>query len=95
VGDIVLLLILAVIGVMNVAATVQVGRDEYSEPRQKVLQIILVWIVPILGALVVLAVHRKPEKPSGTYRAADDGIGDDFGASRPFGKSIGDVLDGD
>ena len=94
-GDIVSLLILAVIALMNVVATVMVRRDEYSETGQKGLQIMLVWIVPILGALVVLAVHRKPEKPSGTYRAADDGIGDDSGINRPFPKPFGDVLDGD
>lgn len=94
-GDVVLLLILALIVSMNVAATVAACRDEYAEGRQKALQIMIVWIVPLVGALVVLAVHRKPEQPSGTYRRADDGIGDDFGSQRPFGKSIVDVLDGD
>ncbi len=94
-GDIVLLLILVFIALMNVAATVLVIRDEYCESRQKVLQIVLVWIVPILGALAVLAVHRKPEKLSGSYRREDDGIGYDFGTQRPFSKSIGDVIDGD
>lgn len=94
-GDVVLLLILAVFACMNVDATVAVRRDEYSEPQQKVWQVIFIWIIPLLGALVLLAVHRKPEKPSGTYRRADDGIGDDFGSRRPFSKSIGDVLDGD
>ena len=94
-SDVVLFVILVVIALMNVAATVAVRRDEYAEPRQKTLQVIIIWVIPILGALVVLAVHREPEKPSGTYRRAGDGLGDDFGSQRPFAKSIGDVVDGD
>ena len=94
-GDDVLLVILAVIALMNVVATVAVRSDEYAEPQLKILQVIIVWVIPILGALVVLAVHRKSEKPSGTYRRTDDGLGDEFGTQRPFAKSIADVVDGD
>ncbi|MEJ7807563.1 MAG: hypothetical protein WKG03_16760 [Telluria sp.] len=94
-GDIVLVLIFAVIALLNVAATIAAVRDEYAEPRQKVLQIMFVWIIPLCGALAVLSVHRKPEKPSGIYRRANDGLGDDCGTQRPFVKSFADVLDDD
>lgn len=94
-GDIVLLLILAGILLMNIAATILAGKDEYSEPRQRVFQVIFVWVVPILGALLVLGIHRKAEKPSRAYRAADSGGESDLGSPQPLKRSIGDLFDGD
>ncbi|MES2902169.1 MAG: hypothetical protein V4723_20750 [Pseudomonadota bacterium] len=93
--DIALLLILGMVLLLNVLATLAVSRDDYAEPRQKLFQTIVVWVVPILGALLLLGIHRKPEKPSRSYRADSDNIGDDFGTQRPLSKSIGDVIDGD
>jgi len=88
--------LLVAIGLLNIIATLAVRRDEYSEPLQKALQILLVWLVPILGALLVLAVHRKPEKASGRYRSGSDPVGDDFGTQRPgVVRSITDMLDDD
>lgn len=89
------LLVLALIVFLNVWATLAVMRDEFSEPLQKVFQITLIWIIPILGALLVLGVHRKEEKPSRTYRSDHDRVGDDFGTQRPGIKSIAEVLDDD
>ena len=93
--DIALLLILGMILLLDVLATIAVQRDDYAEPRQKILQTMVIWLVPILGALLLLGIHRKAEKPSRVYRAADSGVGDDFGSQRPFSKSVGDLLDGD
>lgn len=94
-NDILVLLVIAFIVILNVAATLAVRRDEFSEPSQKMLQILLVWIIPILGALLVLGVHRKDEKPSGSYRPDHDRVGNDFGTQRPGIKSITEVLDDD
>ncbi len=33
----------------------------------------MVWLLPLLGALLVLAVDRAPEKPLGRYREPRDG----------------------
>src|SRR3954467_14841553 len=60
-----------------VAATRAVVRDDFSGTRQKSVQIALVWGVPVIGALVVLAAHRKPDPPSGRYYEPAD-PGDDF-----------------
>jgi len=62
------LLLLAVILGMNARATWLVLCDEVSEPSQRVMQLVLVWLLPVLGALMVFAVHRPPEKASGKYR---------------------------
>jgi hypothetical protein len=90
-----LLLVLAVIVSLNVAATIAVGRDEYSERRQKILQIAQVWLVPLFGALLVLGIHRKAEKPSGAYRPDGDSLGDDFGRMRSGTRTIVEALDDD
>jgi hypothetical protein len=63
-----------------------------SERSKKVWQLALVWLVPIFGAILTLAVHRPTEKPSHRYRRAPD-PGDDFAQSRR--KVLSDALDGD
>ena len=86
--------ILLVLVTLDLLATRAVLRDEFSEPRQKVLQLCIIWILPLFGALLVLAVHRQPEKPSGKYRESQDD-GDDYGASGMHVRRITQVLDGD
>ena len=87
--------IVAIILGLNVAATRAILRDDYSERRQKILQTGLVWLLPIIGALVVLGVHRQPDKPSGGYRSYDDRVGEDFGKSRSGTRVIVEALDED
>jgi hypothetical protein len=78
---------------LNVKATLQVARDVHSEGRQKAAQLLLVWLVPLVGALVVMAIHRAAEPPSLQYRQPDD-PGDDFAYSGRAVKSTKEVLDG-
>ncbi|RYG06756.1 MAG: hypothetical protein EON92_19620, partial [Burkholderiales bacterium] len=70
--------------VLHLKATIAVLRDDASGKGQKVGQLAFVWLVPILGAVVVLAVHRAAEAPSRRYREAPD-PGDDFAMS---GRSL-------
>ena len=93
--DILLMLVVAVLLAINIAATRAVMQDDFSERPQKNIQAVLIWVVPLIGALLVLAVHRKAEKPSGTYRRDGDRVGDDFGRQRPGIRSVLDVLDED
>jgi len=95
VPNIVLLLVLAVVLALNAAATGAILRDDYSGRRQKIVQTILVWFVPLLGALVVLGVHRAAEKPSRSYRRDHDGVGDHFGTQHPATRALNELLDGD
>ena len=53
---------------MNVKATVLVVRDPLSETQQRLMQLLLVWLLPILGAIVVFSVHRPAERSSGKYK---------------------------
>ena len=86
--------VLAVPLALNVWATRLVVRDELSERGQKVLQLLLVWLLPVIGAVIVLGVHRKHGKSPLGYREPPH-PGDDIGSSsRGIGK-IREVLDGD
>ena len=92
-----LLLVLAVVSIplwLNVLATRAVVRDTLSERKQRVAQLLLVWLIPLGGALVVLGVHRSAEPPSRRYRQEPE-PGDDYGMSGHAQKSLREVLDGD
>lgn len=52
-----ILLVVAVAG--NVVATLLAVRDEFTERHQKIVQVALVWLLPVFGTIFVLALHRK------------------------------------
>jgi formate/nitrite transporter FocA (FNT family) len=76
---VVVLLIVPLIAA-NWVATRLVLRDEVVSRKQAIAQLFLVWLLPIIGAVLVFAVHRRTEAPSRKYREAPD-PGDDFGLS--------------
>jgi hypothetical protein len=78
----------------NVWATVLVMRDSLSEPSQRMAQLLMVLLLPIVGAVIVFAVHRSVEKPSGKYKEPPD-PGDDFGFPRHAGRRTQEGADGD
>lgn len=69
---IVIALIFGVILVLNLLATRAISRDDLSERGQRIAQMLMVWLFPLLGALLVLGVHRSPQKPSGQYRRPEN-----------------------
>ncbi|WP_348944075.1 hypothetical protein ABHF33_11380 [Chitinibacter sp. FCG-7] len=93
--EIVLLLVVVTVPIwLNVKATLLVFRDAFSEKTQKITQLIFVWFLPLVGAIVVLAIHRQEEKSSGTYPSEKD-PGEDFGLSGSSIKNITKIIDGD
>jgi hypothetical protein len=88
------LLIIGTYVAVSLWATSVVIRDRYSERGQQVAQLVLVWFVPAIGALIVLAMHRKPEESSGQYRNGID-AGDDFAESGKGGRQTLDALGDD
>jgi orotidine-5'-phosphate decarboxylase len=87
-------LVLLFLLALNLYASVLVVRDDCSARGQKIAQLVLVWLLPGIGALLVLVVHREVEKPSGRYRDAPE-VGDDFAASGRGVRQLKDVLDDD
>ncbi|MBX9900021.1 MAG: hypothetical protein K2Y28_04475 [Burkholderiaceae bacterium] len=84
----------AAILAMNSWATLLIWRDVFSERRQRAAQLLIVWLLPIFGSLIVFAVHRSAEKPSGKYQEAPD-PGDDFGFSKHSSRHRVDHADSD
>ncbi len=79
---------------LNVKAAIAIWRDTFSECRQKIMQLALVWLLPLIGAIVVLAVHRPAEKPTRRYSESPD-AGEDFSISGGSIKRAADAIDGD
>ena len=51
--------LILVLVALNVYATLRVVRDKLSERWQKVAQTVLVWALPLVGAILVLYLHRN------------------------------------
>ena len=62
---------------VNIAATRLIVRDEDCERHQNILQAAVVWLIPLIGAIFVFAIHRSEEKSSGKYREPLD-AGDEY-----------------
>jgi hypothetical protein len=91
------LLVIAALSVplaFNLGATRCIVADDLSSRSQRYSQLALVWLLPVLGAVVVLAVHRKAESPSGKYRT-QPAPGDDFALSGKSVNATKGALDGD
>lgn len=84
--------VLIAICVLDAWVTWRVVHDDLSSSSQRVAQITLVWLLPAVGALIVLNMQRRNgERGSGRYREIPD-PGDDFGYSRlSFKKGEGAV----
>ena len=90
-------LIAVVIGLiaLNVFVTYRVIRDDLAEPIHRVTHILLVWLVPVVGALIVLHLQRKSlESASGRYHEPAE-LRDDVGGPRYQGSRLHDSVDGD
>ena len=58
-------------------ATIAVQRDHLSGQNQRLMQLALVWLLPVIGAVIVLAVNRPAEKATRKYREPpESGIDD-------------------
>jgi hypothetical protein len=60
-----LIILAALLLVMNVVATVVALRSETSTVTQRILQSCVVWLIPLLGALVVIVFHRLDRRSQG------------------------------
>lgn len=86
------LVLLAIPIWLNIKASRFIVGDEFSERSQKIIQLLWVWFLPIVGAVLILAVHRPTEAPSRQYRQEVD-PGDDFARSGHSTKIIREALD--
>jgi hypothetical protein len=76
----------SVIAAFNLWVSARILRDDLTS-LQRCGQLAVVWLVPVLGALLAFTLQRKSlERGSGRYPNEPD-AGDDFGES---GKSVRD-----
>lgn len=79
---------------LNVKATLAVRRDSLSDSSQKVIQLLLVWLIPLIGAVVVLAVHRPKENHSGRYPNENELLAGHLPEGAVM-RRVGEAIDGD
>ncbi len=67
VNSILIFSLVAIVLWLNAKASLAILQDSLSSRKQRTVQLLIVWLVPLIGALTVLAVHRPTEKSSGKY----------------------------
>ena len=82
---------LALAGLLNVWATYRAVRDDLSSTWQRAAHVLLIWALPVIGALLVLYLYRaQPERASGAY-ATESELGAELGeigkGLRPTGSA--------
>ena len=76
--EIILILGFVALFAFNVYASLQCFRDKFSTRAQRLSQIVFVWVVPVVGAVLALRLIRgEPERSSGTYQSEKD-VGDEY-----------------
>lgn len=64
---VVLVLISLALLYLNLKASSLILKDSILESKVRVFQLLFVWLIPALGASLVLAIYRPLEKSSGAY----------------------------
>lgn len=80
--------IAAIVG-LNIWATLRIIQDSLSERHQRIYQLLIVWFIPILGALIVIYVTRENlGKHSGKYAEGTE-AGTDLGSNLNIRSAAG------
>lgn len=87
-----LLLIGAVWLALSLWASRRVLADPATAPGQRRLQMLVVWLLPVVGALLTLHLTRRDLEPGRGYVEPPD-AGDDFGYSSRENRQFRDTLD--
>lgn len=77
---------------LNLFATRLIRRDEDSEKPQRLAQLLLVWLLPVIGAIAIWGLYRSEEKSPGAYRDIPEP--DDFDPPESPLHSLADAADG-
>jgi hypothetical protein len=59
--QVLIVLLFAVLLGMNIVATVKVHASEFYEPHQKVMQYALIWMIPLVGAILCYGLARQDD----------------------------------
>jgi hypothetical protein len=79
--EVFLLIGLVALIALNVYASRQCFQDTFSTRKQRLSQIIFIWVLPFVGAVLALRLLRnEPEQSTGKFRE-ETIMGDEFSAS--------------
>jgi hypothetical protein len=62
---------------MNIAATLKVHASSFYEKKQKSIQYALIWLVPVLGAILCYELARQNDGPHSGKYSEDPSLYDD------------------
>ena len=62
---------IAIIVLLNLYVSIRIWRKEEFSHFQKVSQSIIVWLIPLVGALLIMAFIKDDETPKGPYNTND------------------------
>ncbi len=81
--------VLALVVLLNLVATVMLVRSDFETPLQKALQLALVWIVPCVGSIIVIAVLRGARYDHKLGFASDSVANADLPGTGPMSEGFG------
>ena len=73
----------ALVGVLNVLVTAKILRSEFLLTRQRVFQLLFVWLVPVVGSVVCLVVIASDENNHGDKNSGSADLEWDVVPTRP------------
>jgi hypothetical protein len=86
------LLALSILLVLNVRAS-KLALSEADTTNRRILQLLFVWLLPFVGAIVVDGIHRGLGSPNTSHEPVDPG--EEFGMSGQGVKALHESLDTD
>lgn len=73
----ILLILLAIVAAINVKATFVLAHSTYYSPKQKLFQLVIVWLLPVVGAVLVWSLATDTKIKQSTTNLQDHSGYDD------------------
>ena len=81
--------VISLVVLLNLVATVMLARSDFETPLQKTLQLVLVWIVPGVGSIIVISVLRSARSDYKPRFASDSSAAPGLPGSDSMSETFG------
>ena len=58
-----IIILITLLALINLAVSIQTGRSPRYELQQKRLQYLLIWLLPVIGAVITWSINRHSARP--------------------------------
>ncbi len=82
------LIALILLIILNIFVSYNLLKDDYYEKKQKIIQFLIIWLIPIIGGLIVLFFMNREEKTNRNSLESSN-------STSPMGISESSVSGGD